>query len=73
MDNGYGIAFDGKGDTDTARNIIILVLLIVHHFMLIIKNNFLVLGERDTLGINGSFGAAKTKFNLNFIKANKFS
>ena len=33
------------------------------------KNDYLVLGERDTLGINGSFGAPEKKFNINFSKA----
>ena len=33
------------------------------------KKYFLVLGERDTFGINGSFGAPKEKFSINFSKA----
>ena len=33
-------------------------------------NNFLVLGEGDTFGINGRFGAPENKFNINFSKAN---
>ena len=35
-----------------------------------IKNNFLILGERDTFGINGSFGAPEKKFSINFSDAN---
>ena len=31
---------------------------------------FLVLGEGDTFGINGSFGAPEKKFSINFSKAN---
>ena len=30
-----------------------------------------MLGEGDTLGINGSFGAPEKKFNINFSKAEK--
>ena len=33
------------------------------------KKNFLVLGEIDTFGINGSFGGPKEKFSINFSKA----
>ena len=33
------------------------------------KNNFLVLGEGDTFGINGSFGAPGKKFSIIFNKA----
>ena len=29
-----------------------------------------MLGQRDTFGINGSFGATETKFSINFTKAN---
>ena len=34
------------------------------------KNNFLVLGEGPTFGINGSFGSPETKFSINFSKPN---
>ena len=30
----------------------------------------LVLGERDTFGINGSFGVPEKKISINFTKAN---
>ena len=33
------------------------------------KNNFFVLGEVPTFGINGSFGSPEKKFNINFGKA----
>ena len=33
-------------------------------------NNFLILSEGDTFGINGSFGAKEKKFSINFSKAN---
>ena len=58
----YGIAFDGKRkwnfDNDYARNAIICGVdnsSSSHSDNL--KNNFLVLGEKVTFGINGSFGA----------------
>ena len=34
------------------------------------KNNFLILGEGPTFGINGSFGSPEKKFRINFTKAN---
>ena len=34
------------------------------------KNEFLILGEGDTFGINGSFGAPEKKFSINLTKAN---
>ena len=34
------------------------------------KNNFLVLGECPTYGINGSFGSPDKKFSINLTKAN---
>ena len=47
------------------------MLIIVQHLILIItnKNNFLVLGEGPTYGINGSFGSLEKKFSINFSKA----
>ena len=47
------------------------MLIIVQHLILIItnKNNFLVLGEGPTYGINGSFGSPEKKFSINFSKA----
>ena len=35
-----------------------------------LKNNFLVLGEGPTSGINEKFGSPKKKISINFIKAN---
>ena len=35
-----------------------------------LKNNLLVLGEGNTFGINGSFGAPEEKFSIYFSKAN---
>ena len=34
------------------------------------KNNFLILGEGPTYGINGSLGSPEKKFSINFTKAN---
>ena len=34
------------------------------------KNNFLVVSEGPTYGINGSFGSEEKKFSINFSKAN---
>ena len=42
-------------------------LIIVHH----IKNDFLILGEGPTFGINGRFDASEKKFDVNFSKAKK--
>ena len=65
--SGYIIAFDGKGswsfDEDFARNVIMFVVgnsLSSHTVNL--KNDFLVLDEGDTLGINGNFGAPEKKY-----------
>ena len=72
----YRIAFDGKGswsfNDDFVRNIIIFGVdnssynssfhVIIVHF------SFLILGQIDTFGINGSFGASETKFSINFTK-----
>ena len=33
------------------------------------KNNFLILGEGPTYGINESFGSLEKKFSINFTKA----
>ena len=73
--SGYGIAFDRKGEwsfgNDYATNAIIFGVdnnSSSHADNL--KNNFLVLGEGDSFGINGSFGAPEKKFSINFSKAN---
>ena len=59
---GYGIAFDRAGswnfDNDFSRNVIIIGAdnsLSPHTYNH--KNNFLILGEGQTYGINGSFGS----------------
>ena len=70
---GYRIAFDGKGlwsfSDDFGRNVIIFGVdnsSSSHTDNL--KNDFLILDERDTFGINGSFGAPEKKFDINFSK-----
>ena len=73
--SGYGITFDSAGswnfDNDTARNVIIFGVdnsLSSHadnH-----KNNFSVLSENLTFGINGRFGLPEKKFSINFSNTN---
>ena len=70
----YGIAFDGKGswsfNNDFARNITIFGIdnsSLSHTDNL--KNDFLILGERDSFGIKRSFGAPGKKINMNFSKS----
>ena len=69
--SGYGIAFDGKGEwsfgNDYGRNIIIFGNSSSSHADNC-KNNFLILGEGDTFGINGSFGAPEKKLVLILLK-----
>ena len=74
----YGIAFDGWSGSewsfgnDYPRNVIVFGVdnsSSSHNDNL--KNNFLIFGEGDTFGINGSFGAPEKKFSINFSKANK--
>ena len=69
----YGTAFDGRGswslNNDSARNVIIFGLnnsSSSHTDNQ--KNDFLVLGEGPTFGINGSFGLPEKKFSINFSK-----
>ena len=64
--NGWGIALDGKifcsFDGDTARNVLIFgVDNSSSSHIDNPKNNFLVLGEGLTEGINGSFGTAEKR------------
>ena len=73
--NGWGIAFYGEGSwsfhNDFAGNIVIFgVDNSSSSHTDNRKNNFLVLGEGPTSGINNSIGAAEKKFSFNFSKAN---
>ena len=71
----YGITFDSGGswnfDNDFARNVVIFGVdnssspHSDNH-----KNNFLILGEGTTYGINGRFGTPGKRFDINFSKAN---
>ena len=67
--SGYRTAFDGKGewsfDNDYVRNVIRFEVdnnSSSHTDNL--KNNFSILSEGDTFGINGSFGAPEKKMIL---------
>ena len=75
MYSGYGIAFDGKSswsfDNEFARNVAIFGAddnLSSHNDNQ--KNDFLALGEGDTISINGNSGAPEKKFSINFSKTN---
>ena len=72
--SGQGIAFDGKGEWSfgnyTARNIIIFRVdnsSSSHRDNL--KNDFLMLGDGPSFGVDGRFGASEKKIDINFIKA----
>ena len=80
MYSGYRIALDRKGtwsfNDDFARNFVIFGENIVHHLILTsssssshLKNDFLTLGEGDTFGVNGNFGAPEKKINSSKAKA----
>ena len=72
--SGYGITFDSGGswsDNDFARNVVIFGVdnsSASHSDNR--KNNFLILGEGPSFGINGSFRSPEKKFSINFTKAN---
>ena len=73
--NGRGIAFDGEGSwsfgIDFAQNVVIVSVDNSSSSQTANrKNNFLVLGEGPTQGINYSTGAAERTFNINFSKSN---
>ena len=79
MYSGYRITFDSAGswsfDNDFARYFIIFGVdnsWSSHSDNC--KNNFLILGEGPTYGVNGNFGSPDKTFSINFTKANtKFS
>ena len=70
--NGYGIAFDSAGswsfDKDFARDV--RIFWVYNSSLSHRKNNFLILGEGPTYGINGSFGAPEKLIYINFNKVN---
>ena len=75
MYSGYGIAFDSAGSwnfgNDFARNFLIFgVDNSSSSHADNCKNNFLMLVEDLTYGINRSFGAPEKKFSIDFSKLN---
>ena len=76
MYKGYEIAIDVKGtwrfDNDYADTVVIFGTdnsSSSHAGNY--KDNFSVLGEQDTSGINGTFSAPEKKFGINFTKRKK--
>ena len=73
MYSGYGITFDGRGEWSfnkyTTRNVIFGFDNSSSPHTDNLKNDFLILGEGPTFGINGSFGVSKKRFNFNFTRA----
>ena len=73
MYGGYRITFDSAGSWsfDNARKVVIFgVDNSSSSHADDCKNNFLMLGESSTFGINGNFGSPEKKFSTNFSKAN---
>ena len=73
--SGYGIAFDGRVewsfDNNYARNVITFGVDNTSSSQTDnLKNNFIILGEGDSFGINGSFGAPEKMFSISFSKTN---
>ena len=70
--NGYGIAFDSAGswsfNKDFARDV--RMFCVYNSSLSLRKNNFLILGEGPTYGINGSFAAPEKIIYINFNKVN---
>ena len=71
---GYGITFHGAGlwnfGNEIARNVVIFGVDNSSWFHTDNrKKYFLVLGEGDTIGINGSLSGTEKKFGINFSKA----
>ena len=69
----YGIAFDGKGEWNFGNDFARIVLIFgfdnsSSYHTDDRKNNLLILGEWNTFGLNGSFGAPEKKFSINFCK-----
>ena len=73
--DGHGITFDSAGSrsfgNDFVRNVVIFGVGNTSSSQADNrKNNFLILGEVPTYGINVSFGSPEKKFNINFTKTN---
>ena len=74
MYSGYEIAFGGKDswsfNDEFARNVMIFGVDHSSSFHTDnLKNEFLILGERNTFSINGSFGAKEKNIYINSSKA----
>ena len=72
--SGYGIAFNGKSESifGLAKDVIVFGVdnsSSSHTDNL--KNNFLILGEDPSFGINGRFGASEKKIDIIFSRAKK--
>ena len=74
--SGYGISFDGKGSwslgNDYAKNVVNFGVdnsLSSYTSSYNQGNDISVLGEGNTFGINGKFGAPEKNFTINFSKA----
>ena len=72
----YGVAFAAEGEwrfnNDYVRNVIIFIVYKSSSFHADnLKNNLLLLGERDTFGFIGSTGAADGKCRINFSKESR--
>ena len=72
---GYRVTFDSAGSwsfgNDFTKNVVIFgVDNNSVSYADNCKNNFLVLDEDPTYGVNGNFGSAENKFNINLSKAN---
>ena len=70
--SGYGITFDSSGlwgfDNDSCRNVVIFgVDNSSSSLANNCKNNFLVLGEGPTFGVNESFSSVDKNFSTNLI------
>ena len=69
--SGYWIAFHGAGSWN--ENVTNVILSVVANSSSVYadnhKNDYLILGQGSTYGINGSLGALEKKFNINFRKA----
>ena len=73
MCSDYGIAFDGKNELNFGNDFPRIVIIFgfdnsSSYHTDNSKNNFLILGEWNTFGLNGSFVAPEKKLSINFCK-----
>ena len=72
MYRSYWIAFDGAGSRNFAKGFAKVIFGVYGSSSTHAdnrQNNFVVLGESPTYGINGSFASPEKKFSINFSKA----